>query len=49
MTWSDIKKQAREIKRRKTTKAQQRQAAKYFEMVRQVLRPSEPEGKCSKT
>lgn len=37
MTWACIHKQAREIARRKTTKARQRQAALYFEMVREAL------------
>jgi hypothetical protein len=44
MTWNDVKRQAREIKRRKTAKGQQRQASKYFEMVREILKPAKPEG-----
>jgi hypothetical protein len=44
MTWNDLRKQAREIKRRKTAQGQKRQAQKYFEMVREILRPAKPEG-----
>ena len=37
MTWTDIKRQAREIARRKTHKGQVRQAKLYFAMVRDAL------------
>jgi hypothetical protein len=42
MTWTAAKRQAREIARRKTPKAQARQVQLWCEMVREVLRADMP-------
>jgi hypothetical protein len=42
MTWADAKRLAREIARRKTTKARARQVQLWCEMVREVLRADMP-------